>query len=106
MSRSAQVCCFTAFSTSDKVELWATMVNLPPEYCTRGATAGAVTVLVLLYGKRWLPLALLVPLVGWSRYVLEHHSPAQIVARAGGRRPPRDGSRSRRVSTPRHEYAP
>jgi membrane-associated phospholipid phosphatase len=42
-------------------------------------TAGAVTVLVLLYGRRMLPLLILVPLVGWSRYVLEHHTPAQVI---------------------------
>jgi len=45
-------------------------------------TAGAVTVFVLLYGKRALPLVALVPLVGWSRYVLEHHTLAQIIAGA------------------------
>lgn len=45
-------------------------------------TAGAVTVLILLYGKRMLPLAALVPLVGWSRCVLEHHTPAQVAAGA------------------------
>jgi len=45
-------------------------------------TAGAATVLVLLYGKRAAPALALVPLVGWSRYVLEHHTVAQIVAGA------------------------
>lgn len=43
-------------------------------------TAGAATVLVLLYGKRAAPALALIPLVGWSRYVLEHHTVAQIVA--------------------------
>lgn len=45
-------------------------------------TAGAVTVLTLLYGKKVSPLFVLVPLVGWSRHTLEHHSPAQIAAGA------------------------
>ena len=45
-------------------------------------TAGAVTVLTLLYGKKASPLFALVPLVGWSRHTLEHHSPAQIIAGA------------------------
>ncbi len=45
-------------------------------------TAGAATVLVLLYGKRAAPALALIPLVGWSRYVLEHHTVAQIVAGA------------------------
>ncbi len=43
-------------------------------------TAGAATVLVLLYGRRATPALVLIPLVGWSRYVLEHHSLGQIVA--------------------------
>lgn len=42
--------------------------------------AGTVTVLTLVYGKRALPLIILVPAVGWSRYVLEHHSVAQVAA--------------------------
>jgi len=45
-------------------------------------TAGAATVLVLLYGKRAAPALALIPLVGWSRYVLEHHTIAQIMAGA------------------------
>jgi len=45
-------------------------------------TAGAATVLVLLYGKRAAPALTLIPLVGWSRYVLEHHTVAQIIAGA------------------------
>ncbi len=43
-------------------------------------TAGATTVLVLLYGKRAAPALTLIPLVGWSRYALEHHTVAQIIA--------------------------
>ncbi len=42
-------------------------------------TAGAVTVLVLLYGSPMLPLVALVPLVGWSRYMLKHHTLAQVI---------------------------
>lgn len=45
-------------------------------------TAGAVTVLTLLYGKKASPLFALVPLVGWSRHTLEHHSAAQIAVGA------------------------
>ncbi len=44
--------------------------------------AGTATVLVLLYGRRALPLMGLVPLVAWSRYVLDHHTPAQALAGA------------------------
>lgn len=44
--------------------------------------AGTATVLVLLYGKRALPLMGLVPLVAWARYVLDHHTPAQALAGA------------------------
>lgn len=43
-------------------------------------TAGTATVLVLLYGRRAAPALALIPLVGWSRYALEHHTVAQIVA--------------------------
>ncbi len=45
-------------------------------------TAGTATVLVLLYGKRALPLLGMIPLVAWSRYVLDHHTPAQALAGA------------------------
>ena len=45
-------------------------------------TAGAVTVLSLVFGKRALPLVVLVPAVAWSRYVLDHHSPAQALVGA------------------------
>jgi membrane-associated phospholipid phosphatase len=40
-------------------------------------TAGTVTVLSLVFGKRAYPLIALVPAVAWSRYILDHHSPAQ-----------------------------
>jgi len=40
-------------------------------------TAGTVTVLSLVFGKRAYPLIALVPAVAWSRSVLDHHSPAQ-----------------------------
>lgn len=45
-------------------------------------TAGTATVLTLIYGKRALPLVGLIPLVAWSRYVLDHHTPAQALAGA------------------------
>jgi len=44
--------------------------------------AGTTTVLVLLHGRRALPLVGLVPLVAWSRYVLRQHTPLQALAGA------------------------
>ena len=44
--------------------------------------SGTAMLLVLVYGKRCLPVFLLVPAVGWSRYVLEHHTAAQAAAGA------------------------
>ena len=44
--------------------------------------SGTATLLVLIDGKRWLPVYLFVPAVGWSRYVLDHHTPAQAAAGA------------------------
>ncbi len=44
--------------------------------------AGAITILVILYGYIWAMAALLLPLLGWSRIELEHHSPAQVVTGA------------------------
>lgn len=41
--------------------------------------AGAVTILVILYGAIVLPAYLLVVLVSWSRVVLRHHTIAQVV---------------------------
>ncbi len=43
---------------------------------------GTVAVLTLVYGRRALPLASLIPLVGWSRYTLDHHTPAQAASGA------------------------
>lgn len=40
--------------------------------------AGAVTVLALAFGLRLLPLAILVPLVAWSRVRLGDHTAAQV----------------------------
>jgi membrane-associated phospholipid phosphatase len=45
-------------------------------------TAGTATLLVLIYGKRWIPVFLIVPAVGWSRHVLDHHTPSQIATGA------------------------
>jgi len=45
-------------------------------------TAGTVTVLSLVYGKRAIPLIALVPAVPWSRHVLDHHTPTQALAGA------------------------
>jgi hypothetical protein len=44
--------------------------------------AGTVMILVLLSDHRWAPLFLLVPVVGWSRHVLEHHTVTQVAAGA------------------------
>ena len=44
--------------------------------------SGTVMLVVLLYGKAWIPLFLFVPAVGWSRYILDHHSVAQAAAGA------------------------
>lgn len=46
------------------------------------STAGTVTVLSLVCGKRAVPLIVLVPAVAWSRYMLDHHTPAQALAGA------------------------
>ena len=40
--------------------------------------ASAVTILILLYGAIGAVAALLLPLIGWSRIELEHHSPTQV----------------------------
>jgi hypothetical protein len=52
------------------------------EFSASTGSAGTVMLIVLLYGKRWIPLFLFIPAVGWSRYVLDHHSVAQAVAGA------------------------
>ncbi len=44
--------------------------------------SGTTMIIVLLYGKLWIPLFLVVPAVGWSRYILDHHSAAQAAAGA------------------------
>lgn len=45
-------------------------------------TSGTVMLITLLYGKQWIPLFLFIPVVGWSRYVLDHHTVAQAAAGA------------------------
>jgi hypothetical protein len=47
-----------------------------------GGTSGTIMIMVLLYGQGWIPVFLFVPAVGWSRYVLEHHTVAQAAAGA------------------------
>jgi hypothetical protein len=44
--------------------------------------SGTAMLLGLVYGKGCLPVFLLVPAVGWSRYVLEHRTAAQAAAGA------------------------
>ena len=44
--------------------------------------AGSITVLIVLYGASGAATAVLLPLLGWSRIELEHHSPAQVAAGA------------------------
>ncbi len=41
--------------------------------------AGSVTILIAMYGYIWAVTIVLLPLIGWSRIELEHHSPAQVV---------------------------
>ena len=42
----------------------------------------SITVLIILYGAIGAATAVLLPLLGWSRIELEHHSPAQVAAGA------------------------
>ena len=44
--------------------------------------AASVTVLIILYGSVAAVSVALVPLIGWSRIELKHHSPAQVTAGA------------------------
>ena len=44
--------------------------------------AGSVTILIAMYGYIWAATIVLLPLIGWSRIELEHHSPAQVVSGA------------------------
>ena len=44
--------------------------------------AGTVTMVILLYGALGAIAAVLLPIIGWSRIELEHHSPAQVAAGA------------------------
>lgn len=41
-----------------------------------------VIVVALVWGQAFLPILALVPLVGWARYALKQHSPAQLAAGA------------------------
>ena len=44
--------------------------------------AGSITVLIVLYGAIGATTAVLLPLLGWSRIELEHHSPTQVATGA------------------------
>ena len=44
--------------------------------------AASVTVLIILYGPLGAATAVLLPLIGWARIELEHHSPAQVATGA------------------------
>ncbi|MFJ4264278.1 phosphatase PAP2 family protein [Paenarthrobacter nicotinovorans] len=44
------------------------------------ALAAAVVIAVLMGGPAWLPLFVLVPVVGWSRLVLRAHTLGQVIA--------------------------
>ena len=48
-----------------------------------GVTAGAVVILVLIFGQPLLILASLVALVGWARVELGDHTPLQVIAGSG-----------------------
>ena len=47
-----------------------------------GFAAASITVLFVLYGTIGVVTAALLPLIGWSRIELEHHSPIQVVVGA------------------------
>jgi membrane-associated phospholipid phosphatase len=47
-----------------------------------GAVALSTAIAVLVLGPPWIPLLLLIPVVGWSRVVLRAHTVAQVVAGA------------------------
>ena len=44
----------------------------------------AITVLIILYGLMAAPAIVLIPLVGWARLELEHHTMAQVITGAFG----------------------
>jgi membrane-associated phospholipid phosphatase len=44
--------------------------------------AGAVTIVVIVFGPQWLPLAAVVALVAWARVAGGDHTPAQVAAGA------------------------
>ena len=47
-----------------------------------GFVTGSITLLTILYGAIGLAAAVLVPLIGWSRVEMEHHSPIQVAVGA------------------------
>ena len=47
-----------------------------------GFVTASITLLTILYGAIGLAAAVLVPLIGWSRVELEHHSPMQVAVGA------------------------
>ena len=47
-----------------------------------GFVAASVTLIIILFGTAGLIAVILLPVVGWSRVALGHHSPAQVVAGA------------------------
>jgi len=47
-----------------------------------GFVTASITLLTILYGAIGLVAAVLVPLIGWSRVELEHHSPMQVAVGA------------------------
>jgi len=47
------------------------------------AVTTLVTVLIFAWGNTALPIVAVIPLIGWARYTLGEHSPAQMVAGCG-----------------------
>ncbi|MFC1961836.1 hypothetical protein ACFLWN_02150 [Chloroflexota bacterium] len=47
-----------------------------------GFAAASITMIIILYGAIGLITSLLLPIIGWSRVKLEHHSPAQVAVGA------------------------
>jgi membrane-associated phospholipid phosphatase len=47
-----------------------------------GFVTASITLLIILYGAVGLAAVVLLPLIGWSRVKLEHHSPMQVAVGA------------------------
>ena len=69
-----------AFCSAVAVMVLLMLINLKWKISVHMAfVAAAVTIMVILYGLPALFAAVLLPLIGWARIELEHHTPAQVV---------------------------